>query len=379
MSKLIGQGGFGCVYHPAITCSGNVSKNKKFVSKLHVYDNDFKKEVNFGKIIKQIKNYKQFFSPIVKTCPVNLNAIDKKNIGDCQIVDKHSDLEFMLSYIPYIHGPNLDKYIIGFKNHDFFISLINTYSFLINSLKILNKNDIIHFDIKGENIIYDSSGPIIIDFGLSFKISDIISSNIIELRKYFYTYAPSYYIWSPEIHIIAYIVKNAGLGTSDILFTPDTLNDLLDDIVSNNDILEIFSDDFKISYHKSLYNYMKQFINKPDIFIISELIKYNNTWDMYSLSILYLKVINKRVSERDVSDNSIYNILSQLFLLNINPDPRKRHAFETTKRLLYRLFPFSDDDFDHRDDLDNDIIEFTLNSNEEMLFKSKILPHLKMY
>ena len=69
----------------------------------------------------------------------------------------------------------------------------------------------------------------------------------------------------------------------------------------------------------------------------------------------------------------LYNILSQLFLLNINPDPRKRLVFETTKRLLYQLFAFRDDY------LDNDIIEFKLNSNEEMQFKRKILPYLHIF
>ena len=121
MSNLIGQGGFGCIYYPAITCTGKHSKNKKFISKLQVDDTDSKNEVAFGKIVRKIKNYKQFFSPIVKTCPVNLNAIDKKNIGECSVVDKHSDLEFMLSYIPYINGPNLDVYILVLKNDDFFI------------------------------------------------------------------------------------------------------------------------------------------------------------------------------------------------------------------------------------------------------------------
>ena len=110
---------------------------------------------------------------------------------------------------------------------------------------------------------------------------------------------------------------------------------------------------------------MKQFINKSNIFVIRELIKYNNTWDMYSLSVLYLKVIYKRERDyverdryQDSTNKSISNILSQLFLLNINPDPRKRLSFEATKKLLYRLFAFGDHDLDDLGNLNNDI-EFT--------------------
>ena len=88
---------------------------------------------------------------------------------------------------------------------------------------------------------------------------------------------------------------------------------------------------------------------------------------------MYLKIIYK--SGRASSNNSIYDILSQLFLLNINPDPRKRLSFEATKKLLYRLFAFRDHDLDDDDDNDNDndFIEFRLNSDEAMRFR-----HLKI-
>ena len=384
MNKLIGQGAFGCTYYPGFTCNAKTSKNKKMVSKLNVDDNDSKNEIKTGKIVMKIKNYRQFFSPIVKACPVNLNAIDKKNIGECDVVDKHSDSKFILSYSRYINGSHLDKYILGFKEDLFVIAVINTYYYLIKSLQLLNKNDIIHFDIKGDNILHDSVA-IIIDFGLSINISDITVSNLLGLREYFYTYATDYYIWCPEIHFISYIVLSNV--SDDSLFNLDTLKIVLNDIVNDNPIFKFFSDEFKILYHKSLYNFMEQFINKSNIFVIRELIKYNNTWDMYSLSVLYLKVIYKREErdreerdrEQDSTNKSISNILSQLFLLNINPDPRKRLSFEATKKLLYRLFAFREDhDLNSLGNLNNDI-EFTLNSNQEIEFKSRILPYLNIF
>ena len=123
-----------------------------------------------------------------------------------------------------------------------------------------------------------------------------------------------------------------------------------------------------------------------NIFVIRELINYNNTCDIYSLSVLKLNVICKR-SERDYGERdrdhdstnkSISNILSQLFLLNINPDPRKRLSFEATKKLLYRLFAFGDHHLDDLGNLNNDI-EFKLNSNQEIEFKTRILPYLHIF
>jgi hypothetical protein len=41
MSKLIDQGGFGCVFYPGIECDGSISKNPKYISKLHKKENQF--------------------------------------------------------------------------------------------------------------------------------------------------------------------------------------------------------------------------------------------------------------------------------------------------------------------------------------------------
>ena len=38
MSKLLSQGGFGCVFYPGITCEGKTDKSKSYVSKLQIKD-----------------------------------------------------------------------------------------------------------------------------------------------------------------------------------------------------------------------------------------------------------------------------------------------------------------------------------------------------
>ena len=60
MSKLLSQGGFGCVYHPGIKCDGSKDK-KKYVSKLQINDYTAVNEVQIGKLIKSIPNYNLFF------------------------------------------------------------------------------------------------------------------------------------------------------------------------------------------------------------------------------------------------------------------------------------------------------------------------------
>ena len=67
MSELLSQGGYGCVYHPALTCSGKAESTEKNVSKLQRKDWASKNEIEIGKMIKQIKNYRSFFLPITSS------------------------------------------------------------------------------------------------------------------------------------------------------------------------------------------------------------------------------------------------------------------------------------------------------------------------
>ena len=60
MSKLIGEGGFGCVFHPGFNCNGKIddSKNKeKYVSKIQKKDLSSEMEVVIGNKIKSISGF----------------------------------------------------------------------------------------------------------------------------------------------------------------------------------------------------------------------------------------------------------------------------------------------------------------------------------
>ena len=38
MATLLNQGAYGCIYYPGFTCKGNISKEKKYVKKLEIKD-----------------------------------------------------------------------------------------------------------------------------------------------------------------------------------------------------------------------------------------------------------------------------------------------------------------------------------------------------
>ena len=61
MSELLSQGGYGCVYHPALTCSGKAESSTRSVSKLQRKDWASKNEVEIGRMIKKMSGNK-FYS-----------------------------------------------------------------------------------------------------------------------------------------------------------------------------------------------------------------------------------------------------------------------------------------------------------------------------
>ena len=95
MSKLLSQGGFGCVDHPGIKCDGSQDNKKKYVSKLQINDYTAYNEVNVGKIITKIPNYNMFFLPILSYCSVNVATLDNNLVSKCNTLHGQDDLVLM--------------------------------------------------------------------------------------------------------------------------------------------------------------------------------------------------------------------------------------------------------------------------------------------
>lgn len=384
MTDLIGYGGFGCVYYPSLTCDGKITKNKKFVSKLLVNNKNTLREINNGILIKKIKNYNKFFAPILYHCNVNLNIMDNNLFSTCPIINKYSDKPFILLKLNYISDIDYIDYLTSnINNNIYFINILNSYYYLINSLQILHDNNFIHYDIKADNILFDMNFkiPIIIDFGLSYKISSLSSfSNIDHLRKFFYIYAPDYSLWCPEIQIICFLIASQDVrNDSNYILNKEDLYSILTAYVNANSLFKYFSLDFKYEYSKALYEANLYLVGQKKDTIIKELIKSNNTWDLYSLSLLYLQVLlsdyqRLKTNNRLNSFENIYVLLSQIFLQNLSPYPTKRLSFSNLKKLLFELFGKNFSEY-----INFSLLEVKLSINDFKEIKTNIIPYLNFF
>jgi serine/threonine protein kinase len=348
-TKLISQGTFGCIFYPAIECDGSISKNKKYASKLVKNNKTDLNEYLIGKIIKRIKLYEYYYAPVTNMCSINLAKIDKRERDMCKIIRNRnskgpslytpSSLESTSSYavmkIPFIENISIIDYFThpDTDKKEILTYILYSYDYLLQNIETLNKNGIIHFDLKLSNILIEKSKkiPIIIDFGLSIPLDDIRPETY---KKYFYAYSPSYYIWCIEIHIICYLVK------VNPVLTKEDLVDLINEYVQNNIGLKIFSDTFVRRFRDTAVDYYTKHVVNTGATrdeIIKKLLQYIPTWDTYSLSLMFLCFI-QFISFHGFIHNKLIIEFSKVLLLNFHPNPEKRLSFDETKKKYNAIF-----------------------------------------
>jgi serine/threonine protein kinase len=222
------------------------------------------------------------------------------------------------------------------------VGIIENYTYLLDALETLLSANIVHFDIKSDNILYNQQThlPLILDFGLSIYIPNL---NADTMTTYFYNYTPDYYIWPLEVHVINFLLYEApdgegGLGEADV-------KKIAAAYVQHNKGLNIFSAQFHQDFVGICETYLRTYIGKNKKKTIEVLLSFYSSWDNYSLSILYLKTLSL-MFPKGFHKNSLILYFSQMLLHNIHPDPAKRYSLAETKQRFNDIF-FLEEDVDN--------------------------------
>ena len=355
--ELLSQGGYGCVYTPALRCNNDTESNSdpsNYILKLQVMNKSAENEIFMGKLISKIPKWRQHFACIESKCDVDIRKIDENlldNTGStCKIFEKSDNLVALT--IPFIRDGSFTKNIITPKKEKTFPCLVHSYQDLLDSLKLLAEQDIVHYDLKNDNLLYDTilNKPIVIDFGLSISFKHVksmidtrkrktehtVSSEVLrKLKDYFYVFATEYYLWCLEIHFICYLLHE-GQGNG---LTREVIEEICSVYVKNNKAFQTFSKDFLVSYIESSIDYYSQFIGKTAEYTVLKLIEHYLTWDNYSLSIVFIKLLSSVYKEKT---NKTIQFFYELLIQNMHPNPDKRLSLEATLIQSKKIF-FQDD------------------------------------
>lgn len=324
---FISEGGYGCTFHPEITPIGKDGTDKLFLTKIQVNDDSAKNEIYIGKkIFKKIdkEQIERHFAPVISTSSININQLDIVDKDKCTHIKKAQTDDFLLMRIKYVPGLSLDKHFIEQSNSASILRVyIYSFKHLLNSLKYLNECNIVHNDIKNSNIIYNinTNEPVLIDFGLSIQIDEVTNSNI---KDFFYVYAPDYYYWSLEIHILNY-----SLHINE-KFTEEDLMGIIDAYISDFIILNAFTKDFKIKYMELCKKYAKKYLKFSQKELIKNILSQWKTWDCYALCCEFIKLIYilTRYENNKIIKNEFTTFILKILLNSIHPDPERRPSVD---------------------------------------------------
>ena len=412
VSRVINQGGFGCIFYPSLPCkketkrNSNTSSSLEYVSKLVKKNFSSENEIRIGKIVQGIPFYSMYYVPVIQSCAASLAKVAGREIKNCRIISgtsstattatKNANIieskesrtrdrenNFMLLKMKYVENVKFTKYLLSSTNKKHILNtLFDTYSYFLFSLEQLMKNGIVHYDFKWDNAVIDlkTGLPVILDFGISIPINLLLDQEQEQeqeqeqdeadayriYRDYFYVYFPEYSLWSIEIHLINYVLNKHSR------ITPESLKQTVDAYVDSNGAFTILSPEFIERYKKLCYSTLERFIDQSRKYVIGECLKYWNTWDNYALSISYLQVI-KFISTSGFTSNQFLISFSQILMDNIHPDPARRSDYTTT-RYKYKSIFYQDvaienyelliDNFDFDDFRSNSVKESK--RNEEM-------------
>lgn len=358
-SKVISQGGFGCIFYPSLPCKKekkDFKQEKEYVSKLVEKNFSSKNEIDIGEIIKKIPFYSLYYVPVLQHCPANLSKVGSKEIKSCNIIDNNEEehVKYILLKMKYVKNIKFTEYLLKNKNKKHVLNVIfDTYSYFLFSLEQLMNSEIIHFDFKWDNAVIDlkTELPVILDFGISIPIRKLLEHDRAlnvendksesdeedkrdkydTFRDYFYTYFPKYTLWPLEVHAMCYVLHEHSR------ITAESLQGLINECVDSNVTFSIFSPDFLEKYKKMSFETMRHLIDKPRKYVIHECLKFWNTWDNYALSMSYFQII-QFISSSGFTSNAFLLSFSKILLGNVHPDPSRRSNYTTTRYEYKSIF-----------------------------------------
>jgi len=334
---------FECMVHP-LQFEQNSFDNKtesNTISRIAKYDFFLENELKINKFIQKDPFY-YIFESIEK---ITYQELQEKQfeLTNKKIQDKLNDkLQYVLLHYSRKYLYDFKEVLESFENNTHYIRcIIQTYEKILQSLEKLNNMNIIYNAISYESICFDNvQNPILFKFGSNIHVEtkDKNDISIEYIQKHFPIYKPDYLYWPIEIHMLSYLLSNKMTSLSKI-----HIDFILEDVFSNNNILNSFDSNTIYSHKKEGEIYLQKYVNKSLQYIVHDVFAYKNTWDNYALSILFLDIllkIQKRIQTK--TKNVFIMYFMKLLVENIHSNPKTRNSIKDTIEQFQKICYFMD-------------------------------------
>jgi serine/threonine protein kinase len=219
-SHVIGEGTFGCAHKPPMLCLDKQRRNKNDISKLMTTVNAIKELREFA-LIDAADKQKQFYLGKPRECKParilsNIQAISRCPSGRFEPIKMDDYSLLVMKY----GGQDLEQFgdevrtWTKTKEHVdaielFWLEVVR----LFYGLKVLHDNNVLHHDIKQQNIVYDKATNRVnfIDFGFMEKKSTRIYASKLSANwlgnKHHWSFPLEAIYWNKDDYMTAATVK----------------------------------------------------------------------------------------------------------------------------------------------------------------------------
>ena len=307
--------------------TGKTNSNKQLI---RLYSFLLQNSIDFSEQIKQLRPNSMRFDIIVAHKFVQLGHVNKYTNNTLEYLKtdkKHVLCEYNLrNSIPFDEFIPFYEFLITRATPKTMIfHVLDTYSYLLNSLLLLNSINVCFYNISAANIVIDKNlKPILQNFELCLNFDCHLKFSEIMKHTTDYTHKPF------EVHVLFYLIMKQN----------DTLTEeIIQKICSvfiQNAAFFIDKDDKK-KYKDECVSFLQQYKEKPRDVIISDLLMYVNTWDNYSCSVMYLHIVTNIVQVFGIKHGFLTRFI-QILQKTVNPNPSHRISLKDTLFLYKELY-----------------------------------------
>ena len=307
-------------------------KQRKYMSKIKQLDVFVRNEIINVEKIKEINNYSIYYNVYEIYEKTSIMEIDNEVIkgktikNNSELLFKYENKEYIkletyLKTLLHNNGSHDDEFQKPPKYSLYLSKLIHFYTHLLQSIQILYDASMIHNNINIDTILVSKySMPLLSDFSFSIDVS-----RDFQLFSFlFMEYNPSYIEWPFEFHLLSYFLSNK-LNS----FSSSNIYDVVQDVISQHPFLHFFGDKIINSFKNEAIQYFSKYVNQNYNFIIDDILQFSNTWDNYSLSIMFLRILIN-IHYQIHKNNKFIIFFMKLLISNTHFVPSKRLSIHST-------------------------------------------------
>ena len=321
-----------------------IKKDTNIVTKIKPYNFFTRNEININNSLHLLEHKTNRYITITKATKLSINEVDDDIINKTEISKGN---EYILLKYEENEGENIEgltRFLYNKGEKEYIYGVIESYFYIMKTFFQLQKEGIIYYNFSSEKMKFkDIYNPhcLLYDFELSLierkiKLNENTNNtNKKEIIEYFYNFITKSqnFTFKPfEVHVLFYLYKMEEQYLSKYKITQ-----IIDKYVEN--MGSILKGQTEKLINQECQQYMEQFINKNKEQIMIQLIMHYKTWDNYSVSILYLHLVENIIQGYKIQMrfmSKFQDILNQ----NLSQNPNQRMTIEDTINKFNDLFQY---------------------------------------